>query len=245
MGFVICWQLASLLFRIPRYVVPSPWDIVTSAVSNGHDILQAAWFTFLEFFSGYILSIIIGISVAMVMAQSRLIEAILYPYAVFIQTVPIVCIAPMIIVWFGTGEVSIAVISFICSVFPVIANSTTGLVSTDPNLLDLMRLYGVSRWTSLVKLKLPYAFPYIATGAKIASGAAVIGTIIGQYQAGVAGGEGGLGYLIATAASQLQMDYLFVAAVVSCLMGLFIFYGVTGLTNVLLRDWHAVTHVDT
>jgi NitT/TauT family transport system permease protein len=236
--FVALWYLVIAALRVPPYIVPPPGAVIAAAVKNWAFLSHALLRTFLEAIGGFLLSIAVGVSASLVMAQSRVIERSLYPYAVILQTIPVVAIAPVIIVWFGPGVPSIVTVSFILAVFPVISNTTLGLVSTDHNLVNLMELNDASRAQMLLKLKIPYALPYIMGGLRIASGMSVIGAIVGEFVGGVGGVQGGLGYLIVMTAGMLQMAYLFAAALASCALGIAMFFLMNACSYLLLRHWH-------
>lgn len=236
--FVAAWHLVTVLARVPAYIVPSPGAVVIAAAKNWGFLSHAVLRTFLEAIGGFVLAAVVGVAASLVMAQSRVVERSLYPYAVMLQTIPVVAIAPVIIVWLGPGVPSIVTVSFILAVFPVISNTTLGLVSTDHNLINLMELNEASWAQMLVTLKIPYALPYIMGGLRIASGMAVIGAIVGEFVGGVGGVQGGLGYLIVMTASMLQMAYLFAAALTSCALGIVMFFLMNGLSYLLLRNWH-------
>jgi NitT/TauT family transport system permease protein len=157
-----------------------------------------------------------------------------YPYAVFFQTVPIVAIAPLLVIWIGYGWRTVAVSAFIVSAFPVVANTLAGLLSTDPALRDLFRLYGASRTATLLKLRLPFAVPSIMTGLRVAAGLAVIGSIVGEFIAG-----GGLGGVIDVARTQQRVDKVFAGILLASGLGLTLFLLVNLISRAALRNWHA------
>jgi NitT/TauT family transport system permease protein len=173
-----------------------------------------------------------------VLSSSRLLERALYPYTVFLQTVPIVAVAPLLVLWFGPGQRAVAASAFIVSVFPVIANTLSGLRSADPALRDLFRLYGARRLATLFKLELPGALPHIFTGLRIASGLAVIGAIVGEFVAGFSEGSAGLGILVLAAYRQLRTDLMFAAVLCAAGLGIVLFGAVSLLGARLLRRWH-------
>ncbi len=144
----------------------------------------------------------------------------------------------MLVIWFGAGESTIVAIVFIISLFPIIANTTAGLTSTDHNLVSMFELYNASWWQRTVKLKLPAALPYIMTGLRISSGMAVIGAVVGEFIAGMGGLRGGLGFLIASSAARIEMGTLFAAAAASSLLGIVIFIAVNLTSSHFLRHWH-------
>ena len=174
-----------------------------------------------------------------VLSSSRWVQQAFYPYAVFFQTVPIIAIAPMLVYWFGFGLKSVAVSAFIASVFPVIANTLAGLLSTDPALEDLFTLYGAGSIARLWKLRLPSALPSILTGLRIAAGLAVIGTVVGEFLVGVLGSREGLGVKVVSGIKYGKIDKVFAAVLLASLLGLALFAAVNLASAVMLRRWHA------
>jgi NitT/TauT family transport system permease protein len=181
---------------------------------------------------------VLGALSAVVLSTSRTLERALYPYTVFLQTVPIVAIAPLLVLWFGAGLKAVAVSAFIVSVFPVIANTLAGIRGVEPALRDLFRLYGASRLDTLLKLELPSALPSLVTGLRVAAGLAVIGAIVGEFVAGFSEGGAGLGILVLSSYRQLRTDLLFAAVLFASGLGLLLFGAVNLLGYVLLRRWH-------
>jgi NitT/TauT family transport system permease protein len=177
---------------------------------------------------------VFGIAAAVLLSSARWVERAFYPYAVFFQTVPIIAIAPLLVIWIGYGWRTVAVSAFIVSVFPVVANTLSGLLSTDPALRDLFRLYGASWAATLFKLSLPYALPSILTGLRIAAGLAVIGAIVGEFIAG-----GGLGGVIDVARTQQRVDKVFAGILLASALGLTLFLLVNLISRIALRNWHA------
>src|SRR5262249_10840713 len=156
-----------------------------------------------------------GLAVAFVFAQSRTLARALYPYAIFLQTVPIVAIAPLVIIWSGPGFRSVVLIAFLVALFPVVTSATAGLTAVDRDLVDLFRIPRAARWQPFWTRRLPHALPDVVTGAQVAGGLAVIGAIVGEVFAGYGAEARGLGYLVTVTASQLKTAYLF-AAVIAC-----------------------------
>jgi NitT/TauT family transport system permease protein len=232
------WELAARALRIPAYLLPPPSAVAAAGWADAGALLSAAMFTARAALTGFALSAVIGVLVAVALASSRMLERALYPYTVFLQTVPIVAVAPLLVLWFGAGFHSIAVSALIVSVFPVIANTLAGLRSVDPALRDLFRLYGAGRAATLLKLELPSAVPSIVTGLRVAAGLAVIGTIVGEFVAGYAEDAAGLGITVMAANRQLRTDLLFAAVLSASLLGLAIFGAVNLAGHLLLRRWH-------
>jgi NitT/TauT family transport system permease protein len=190
---------------------------------------------------GFLLSALVGTLAAIVLSTSRLLERAFYPYTVFLQTVPIVAIAPLLVLWFGAGTRAVTISAFVVSVFPVIANTLAGIRGVEPPLRDLFRLYGATRLATLTKLELPSALPNLVTGLRVAAGLAVIGAIVGEFVAGFSESGGGLGILVLSSYRQLRTDLLFAAVLFASTLGLGLFGAVNLMGYLLLRPWHPST----
>jgi NitT/TauT family transport system permease protein len=232
------WQLFVTLLNFPLYILPPPTAVFGAVIMRWGDLWAALTTTFLAALVGLGLSVVVGIVSALIMAQSKVLERSFYPYAVILQTIPIIAIAPLVVIWLGAGTPSVIVISFLISLFPMISNTTAGLSSTDHNLVNMFELYNANWWQRIVKLKFPCALPYIMTGLRISSGLAIIGAIVGEFVGGIAGQRGGLGYVLTAAAIRLDMPYLFAAAFASAMLGISIFIVVSFAQNLSLRHWH-------
>ncbi len=162
-----------------------------------------------------------------------------FPYTILLQTVPIVAIAPLILIWTGTGIASVMLITFIICLAPIIANTTQGLISVDRNMVDLFLMNNATRGQILFKLRLPHALPSLFTGIRISSGIAVIGAITGELFAGSTRvGVGGIGYALQYANAQLETDYLFALVGAATLLGFLFFFTVMFVEWYFLHNWH-------
>jgi NitT/TauT family transport system permease protein len=232
------WQGIVVLWKLPPFLLPSPTDVAHAALENLGKLASATGITAAGAAAGFLASLVIGVFVAIIFSQSAIVRRSFFPYAIFFQTVPIVAIAPLIVLWSGTGFRSVVLVAFIVSVFPIITNATAGLTSIDPDLLDLFRLHGASRWQTLFKLRLPGAVPSTVTGAKTSSGLAVIGTIVGEFFVGYDPSEHfGLGYLIQESTTQLKVDLVLCAVVLATLLGLFVFGAVSLIGAIVLKRY--------
>jgi NitT/TauT family transport system permease protein len=236
--FLGLWEAVTRVLAIPVWLLPPPSAIAAASARDASTLLGAALTTGRSALVGFGLSAGVGVLMAVVLSSSRLLERALYPYTLFLQTVPIVAIAPLLVLWFGPGARAVSVSSFIVSLFPVIANTLSGLRSVEPALRDLFRLYGARRVATLWKLELPAALPHLFTGLRIASGLSVIGAIVGEFVAGFSEDAAGLGILVLAAYRQLRTDLLFAAVLAASVLGLVLF-GAVSLTGArLLRRWH-------
>lgn len=232
---VTAWEIAVRMLDVPRFLVPPPSAVLSALMADLAMLAGSTLTTARGTLFGFVLSAVVGTGSGLVLSLSKTLERSIYPYALFLQTVPIVAVAPLLVLWFGPGLRAVAVSAFIVSVFPVIANTLSGLRSVDPRLKDLFRLYGASRFDTLLKLDLPFALPSIATGLRVASGLAVIGAIVGEFVAGFAEGRAGLGITVLAAYRQLRTDLLFAAVILASLLGLALFATVNVASSLVLR----------
>jgi NitT/TauT family transport system permease protein len=235
------WELAVRLLDVPRFLVPPPSAVAAALLGDIEMLLGSTVTTARGALFGFFLSALIGTAAGLLLSLSKTLERSLYPYALFLQTVPIVAVAPLLVLWFGPGLRAVSVSAFIVSVFPVIANTLSGLRGVDPRLKDLFRLYGASRLNRLFKLDLPFALPSMATGLRVASGLSVIGAIVGEFVAGFAEGSAGLGITVLAAYRQLRTDLLFAAVMLASLLGLALFAAVNVASGAVLRRFRAPT----
>lgn len=234
---VLAWHGIVKINEIESYLVPLPGEVWQIVQEKSAELGQATWNTALAAVSGFMLSLVIGTGTAFLFSQSLLVRRSLYPYAIFLQTVPIVAIAPLVITWFGNGFQSIVVVTVVISLFPVITSVTVGLTSVDQGLRDLFEMNRATRWQTLFKLRMPHAVPYLVTGARTSSGLAVVGAIVGEFFAGYGTEHYGLGYLVLQSAGQLRTDLLFATIIASALLGVVMFTVVTWIGFYLLVRW--------
>ena len=238
-ALLVVWQLILWIFHVQPFMLPSPWAVAEAVVDHFSSLLTSLAITAEESAAGLVASVVVGLVVALLFAQSRWVRRMLYPYTIILQTVPIIAIAPLILMWVGAGTASVALIAFIISLAPIIANATQGLISVDENLVNLFLMHNASRRQILFKLRLPHAVPALFVGIRIASGIAVIGAITGELYAGSSQvGVGGLGYSILYASSQLQTAYLFALVLAATVLGFGFFFTVTFVEWCFLHRWH-------
>jgi NitT/TauT family transport system permease protein len=216
------------------YLLPAPSAVFRAIVDSRVELARALLATSSGALTGFAMSAITGIAVAIFLSSSRAVQRAFYPYAVFFQTVPLIAIAPLLVIWFGYGLQTVIASAFVASVFPVIANTLTGILSTDPALRDLFRLYGAGSLVTLFKLRLPAALPQVFTGLRVSAGLAVIGAIVGEFIGG-----GGLGSVVDIARTQQRIDKVFAAVLLASLLGLALFGLINLISHLTLRRWHA------
>lgn len=233
------WALvASTIYGDKNYLLPRPSQVVTAAWEERADLLGATQITFIESATGFGAAILVGVTTAIIMSQTKALERSLYPYAVMLQTVPVVAIAPIIVIWFGFNQRSVIIVSFIIALFPIINNTLLGLLSTDRNQVDLFRLHRAGPLTQFVKLRLPAATPSIIAGLRISAGLSVIGAIVGEFIIGAGGTEGGLGVKIVFAQARLDTDLMFAQVFAATALGFSFFLLVSAVGYLFLHTWH-------
>lgn len=238
LGIVVgAWEAAVRWWEVPAYLLPAPSAVAKTALKDAPQLLSAMRYTLLAAASGFAISLVLGSAIAMAFAQSSLLRRAGYPYAIFLQTVPIVAIAPLMIAVFGQSLRSVVIISVVISLFPIITNVTAGLLAVDPKLEELFRVLRASRWQRLWKLQVPTAVPYLVTGARTSSGLAVVGAIVGEFFAGYGQQAYGLGYLVQSNNDNLRTDKLFAAVLAAALLGIAIFGAINMVSQWLLRRW--------
>jgi NitT/TauT family transport system permease protein len=237
---VALWHVAVVATGIAPYLVPPPGVVVHEAWTHASELGWATLRTAAAALLALVASVAGGLAVAFVFAQSRMLARALFPYAIFLQTVPIVAIAPLVIIWSGPGFRSVVLIAFLVAVFPVVTSATAGLTAVDRDLVDLFRIHRASRWQTFWKLRLPHALPDVVTGAQVAGGLAVIGAIVGEVFAGYGAEARGLGYLVTVTASQLKTAYLFAAVIACTLLGLVFFATLGWLRARVTARWRDV-----
>lgn len=238
------YLLTATVYAGKGYLVPSPQEVAAAVAENAGVLFVATLTTLKEATFGYLLAIVGGISLAAVLSQSKLLERSIYPYAVLLQTVPVVAVAPLIVLWFGYNDLSVVIISLIMSLFPIVNNTLLGLRSTSRNLIELFALHNKSRVTAFWKLQLPGALPHIIGGLRISAGLSVIGAIVGEFIIGSGNAQGGLGVQIVFAQGRMYTALLFAEVIAATLLGFFFFMIVSAIGNRLLKNWHesAVGH---
>ena len=238
-ALLLLWMAVIALFHIPTYILPEPSQVLHAAIHRFPSLILSLGITAAEAAGGLVASVIGGLIISLVFAQSRCVRKMFFPYTILLQTVPIVAVAPIIIMWVGQGLFSVSLIAFIICLAPIIANTTQGMISVDRNLVDLFLMNNASRAQILLKLRLPHAMPSLFAGIRISSGIAVIGAITGElFASSVRVGVGGIGYAIQYASAQLETDYLFALVAAATVLGFAFFFVVMFLEWYFLHHWH-------
>lgn len=227
---VVLWEAMVRSFSVPEYLVPAPTVILHRLLSMGTDILAHTGYTALESALGFVLGSILGVMLAVIFVHSRTLELGMYPYAIALKTVPIVAIAPLLVVWLGNGMLPKIIVAAIISFFPVVVNTTKGLRDVDAEAFDLFDSMSATKSQIFFKLRVPSALPYLFAALRISSTLAVIGAIVGEFS----GADRGLGFFIMISSHRLETVDMFVGILMSSALGILFFYGIALLERIIV-----------
>ncbi|WP_244564678.1 ABC transporter permease [Rhizobium sullae] len=217
---VILWQLATDVFAIPSYILPSPTRIL-----GGFEQIDLArwtdhvWATLRIALIGYVLSIAISLPIAIMLVRSKLLSRAFYPILVVIQSVPVVAIAPIMIVVLGSEDAPRIVITCLITFFPLVVSTATGLMATPEELIELSKSLRAPAWREITQIRIPYAVPYIFSALKISITLAVIGAVVAEFVAA----EKGIGYFIQFSTSFFKLPEAWAGLVILVIMSLVLF----------------------
>jgi len=232
------WEAVVRLRHLPEYLLPGPLRIAAALGEDWGTLFPSLLVTLTVTAEALLAAAVLGAGLAVLLAQARWIERSLFPFAVILQVTPLVAIAPLLLIWVKNVQLALVLCAFLAAFFPVAANTTLGLRSADHNLLDLLRLYGASRWQELLRVRLPSALPYFLGGLRISGGLALIGAVVAEFVAGTGGTASGLAYRILEAGYTLQIPRMFAALALLAAAGVLLYASLSGLSYLLLRRWH-------
>jgi len=241
LGVIGIWYFISevALTEEQSFLLPPPHEVIESGFFDSlhlSELMEGLWATTVVTLIGLSISAVLGMSIAILMAQFKWFEFTFFPYAIVIQATPIIAIVPLIGVWMGFSFNARVLVVVIISIFPIITNTLFGLKSVDRNQIDLFALHNVGGFTRLRKLMLPAATPAIFTGFRIAAGLGVVGAIVGEFFF-KGGQEKGIGRLISRYQNQLQTKQLIAAIILSSILGVVLFLTVGAAGSRLTRAW--------
>ena len=231
---IIGWDLCIRLFKIPQYLIPTPWQVVQQLYKEWPMLWRESLPTLYATLGGFVLSALVGVPIAMWIAYSRLVESFVYPLLVFSQSVPKVAIAPLFVVWFGFGVVPKVIAAFLLGFFPVIVATVQGFKSIESDVIDLARSMGASPLKVFIKFRLPQAMPAIFSGLKVSVTLAVVGAVVGEF----VGSNSGLGYVLQKANGTFDLPLMFAALVILSMIGVLLFL-LLELIERWVLPWHA------
>ncbi len=218
-GLFLLWEAACRAFAIPGYLLPAPTDIWKDTMAIGPTVAGHTAATFKTVMLGFGVSILISLPLAVLLTASPAIAAAVYPFLVWTQSIPKVALAPILVVLLGTNELPRIVITVLVAFFPLVISIATGLLSVPPELIELSRACRASKLSELLRIRLPYAIPFIFAGLKVAISLAVVGAVVAEF----VNADAGLGFLIQTSTAFFKVPVAFGALIILSVMGVVLF----------------------
>ncbi len=231
-SLILVWEFSVSLFNIKDFILPKPTSVLNTFLHSPKIYIHHSLITLLEAFLGFSIANILGFIVAVIFAFNKTIKSAFMPYAIALKTTPIIAMAPLLIVWAGTGLFSKVIASALICFFPVLINTIKGLHSTTKLEEDLFHSFKASNIQTFWYLKLPKSLPYIFSALKISTTLSVVGAIVGEF----VGAKEGIGYLIVVSSYRLETNQMFVGIILSALIG-FIFYNIIAYIEPLIIYW--------
>jgi NitT/TauT family transport system permease protein len=239
LAFLLAWDLSVQITGLPPYLLPRPGLVLQTLFENWNELFSSLMVTLQITVIAFFAAAVSGLGISVLFTVNKWIERSLFPYAVILQTTPLVAIAPLIVIWLKDNTLGALVLcAWIAAFFPVVANTTLGLNSVDRNLTNLFKLYNTNPWQRLIYLRLPSALPYFLGGLRISGGLSLIGAVVAEFVAGTGGAKSGIAYQILIASYNLQIPKMFAALLLVTGLGIVIFVGLSALSDALLKDWH-------
>jgi NitT/TauT family transport system permease protein len=232
-GFLLAWELSVMIFKIPRYILPSLSSVIRQLARNWELIWQYTLVTGMESFIGFMIAVALGVPLAMLTGFSKILRQTFYPFAVALEMVPKIAFAPLFVVWFGFGFLPKMIIVFLVCFFPILLNGILGFTSLSQEMGHFSRSTGADGFTMFWKIRVPAAMPELFVGLKGAAVNATVGATIAEW----VGGDAGLGYYIQIATGQMRMDLAYAIIFMLALLGLLLFYIVILLEKRII-PWH-------
>lgn len=234
LALVGLWEAYVRLAMVPKWLLPAPSVIVLTLVGHRQMLWEHTLVTLLEVILGFGVSLLGGVGLACGMAFSRTLERTFYPLIIASQTIPIIVIAPLLLIWVGYGLLPKVIVVALIAFFPLVVNVLDGLKSADPDMLNLLRVMGATRWQMFINVQWPAALPLLFSGARVAIAVSVIGAVIGEW----VGSSQGLGYLMIRSKPQFLTERVFAAVVLLSVMGVALFGLVGVLERLAIPWWH-------
>lgn len=232
--FLLLWQFGAKLLGIRPVMLPTPLDIMNELAISPIYYLAQGWYTLLTTLGGFFLAVVIGVALSVLIVEVKLLDTVLYAFILALNTVPKVAIAPLFVIWLGTGAKPKIAIAFLIAFFPIVIDTVLGLKSVPPEMLDLASTLRGGRWEVLRRIRFPCALPSMFAGMKVAMSLALVGAIVGEFVSS----ERGLGYVILAAQGTFDTPRVFAALFLLAVGGIVLFW-IVSLTERQLMPWHA------
>jgi ABC-type nitrate/sulfonate/bicarbonate transport system permease component len=226
---LVVWEVAGKL--VPPYLLATPSQITDVFVSEAPEFLRHTAVTGMEAVVGLLAAAAVAIILAMSFSYSEIIRSIFYPWVIILQSIPIIVIAPLIIIWFGHGWIGKSIVALLLAFFPIVINVTRGLKTASTEALDLFRIFGATKRQVLFKLQLPYSVPYFFASLRTASTLSVVGAVVSEFT----GADSGLGFIILVSSYRLETNRMFAGVVAAAILSLLMFSVVLSIESLVSR----------
>ncbi len=232
-SLLVAWHLAVVIFEIPPYILPLPWDVLVELVEQWNvQLYEETMVTFLESLGGFLLAIAVSVPLAILITYSDVLNRLVMPALVVSQVIPKIALAPLFVIWLGFGMLPKVLMSFLVAFFAIVVSTVVGLQSIEPNMIHLSRSMGASTLQTFLKVRLPNSLPTFFGGLKVGVTLAVIGAIVGEF----VGAGSGLGHLTIIAMASLNLPLTFAAILMMGVIGV-VMYGAVELLERLAVPW--------
>jgi NitT/TauT family transport system permease protein len=218
-GFFVLWEVGCRVFRVSSYVLPPPSAIGRAMAEYWWPLIFHSFHTLWMTLAGFALAVVFGMLMGLALGASRMVNAGAYPLLVGFNAIPKVAVVPILVIWFGVGWLPAVLTAFLISFFPIVVNVATGLATIEPEMEDVMRALGASKWDILVKIGIPRSLPYFFGSLKVAITLAYVGSVIAEYNAS----RHGIGNLMARASADFNVPLLFAALIALAVLGVVIY----------------------
>lgn len=227
-GFIVLWQLAVTVGKIPAFILPGPIDTILALAEPSYNWFKHLWVIAAEIFGGYAIAVVVGVTLAVLFVWVPALNAALMPLLITLNMVPKVAMAPLFIIWFSYGILPNMLIAFAICFFPIVLTTYRGLIEVEPDLLNLVKSLKGNRWQIFTKIQLPGSLPFLFSGMKVAAVLAVAGAVVGEFIAS----DSGLGYFLLVQQNALNTSAMMMALVLITLLGVLL-YGFVALLEYL------------
>src|SRR5947208_652750 len=231
-GIFVIWEIVVRVFDIEQFVLPAPSAIFASGWQWRWPILDNAWQTFITTVIGFLIAVVFGLATGVAIGSSTLVYDSFYPALIGFNSIPKVAVVPILVIWFGVGTVPAVITAFLIAFFPILVNVAVGIATVEPELQDVLRALGASRWQVIRKVGLPRSMPYFFASLKVAITFAFVGTIVAETVAA----NKGIGNLMLVASSRFEVPLAFAGLLVTSVMGIGM-YLVTVLVEQRMTGW--------
>lgn len=238
--FLAIWEGAVYVFKVPKYLLPPPSEVLTEIAKNAPTLLRHGAATVSIILVAFTASSIFGIALALAISFSPVFRRMVYPIVVFSQVIPKIALAPLFVIWFGFGFAPKVLIAILVSFFAVVIQASVGFTSIRPEPIRVALSMGATSWQLFTKVRLPHALPNIFAGLKMAMASSAIGAIVGEFIAS----QQGLGYLVLVANGEMNTSLAFAGMLLLSLVGIFLYFSVEVVER-LATGWHTAQRAQT